>query len=58
MHDDNPLWYDHAEPDEEPGSFLKALAATFVGLVATASLVRRIYDLPDRLWLALVGTTR
>ncbi|URD37883.1 hypothetical protein M6G65_05010 [Methylobacterium tardum] len=29
MHDDNPLWYDYAEPDEPHGKLLLALAGLF-----------------------------
>jgi hypothetical protein len=50
MHDDHPLWYDHAEPDEAPSRTLLALAGLFgAALHATASAVR-LYWAPERLW--------
>ena len=51
MNDDNPLWYDHVEPGEEPGPVLKALAATYTGAVSLACWV-------DRMWRALVAPDR
>ena len=50
MHDDNPLWYDYAEPDEAPSAVLLVLAVV-VGLpLAAAAATIWVYWLPDRLW--------
>lgn len=57
-HDDNPLWYDHVEPGEEPGPILSALAATVLALAVAAAAVKQVYLLPDRLWLAAIGEKR
>ncbi len=46
MQDRDPLWYDHAEPEVEPGLLLKAVALLFVGAVD-------LYGLPYRLCQAL-----
>jgi len=58
MNDDNPLWYDHVEPGEEPGPVLSALAATFTGLTVAITAVRQVYLLPDRLWVMAFGKRR
>lgn len=54
MNDDNPLWYDHAEPDEAPGPILLSLAAAFPAMAGAGALVRWIVWLPDRAWVASV----
>ncbi len=58
MHDDNPLWYDHVEPGEDPGPVLSALAAAFAGLAMATAALRQIYLLPDRLWITAFGKGR
>ncbi|SFK33173.1 hypothetical protein [Methylorubrum salsuginis] len=42
MQDRDPLWYDRAEPDEEPGLLLTSAAILFVGAL-------KLYGMPYRL---------
>jgi hypothetical protein len=51
MQDDNPLWYDYADPDEPPSRTLLAVAALFGATVSAVKGGIWTYWLPDRIWL-------
>ncbi|WP_267428300.1 hypothetical protein [Methylobacterium sp. GC_Met_2] len=57
MHDDNPLWYDYAEPDEADSAVMLALAVLVGLLLAAATATVWVYWLPDRLYHWLVDET-
>lgn len=48
MQDRDPLWYDRAEPEEEPGLLLTTMAFLFAGALD-------LYGLPDRLCQSLAA---
>ncbi|KQQ26419.1 hypothetical protein ASF53_21030 [Methylobacterium sp. Leaf123] len=48
MQNRDPLWYDRAEPEEEPGLLLTTVAILFVGALD-------LYSLPYRLCQAFTG---
>ena len=50
MKDDNPLWYDYAEPDEAPGRTLLIVAALFGATVSVVKGAIWTYGLPGRIW--------
>ncbi|WP_455961479.1 hypothetical protein [Methylorubrum aminovorans] len=50
MDENDPLWYDYAEPDEPPDPWLHALAGVFWVLVSIISIAKHVYRLPDRVW--------
>ncbi|MCJ2065473.1 hypothetical protein MKK63_22565 [Methylobacterium sp. J-088] len=54
MQDDNPLWYDYAEPDPAPGRTLLVLAGLVSASMTTTMAVIRMYWMPDRLWQKIV----
>jgi hypothetical protein len=53
--DDNPLWYDYAEPEEPPGRALLALAGLFSVAARVVSPCARLCRLAHDLWC---GRTR
>lgn len=44
MEESDPLWYDRAEPEEEPGFVLVAIAFFLVGISDICSFTRKIYN--------------
>ena len=54
MQDDNPLWYDYAEPDEAPSRSFLALAFLFGAAVSSVRGASRVYGLPDLIWCGAV----
>ena len=51
LRDEDPLWYDHAEPEEVAGPFLVTCAFVFV-------VLGQIWSMPDRLWTVIVRPGR
>ncbi|GLS68103.1 hypothetical protein [Methylobacterium tardum] len=54
MHDDNPLWYDYAEPDEPPGKLLLALAGLFSVTASAVTAPARFRRVVQELWCGRV----
>ncbi|TXM93083.1 hypothetical protein FV227_27260 [Methylobacterium sp. WL119] len=50
MDENDPLWYDRAEPDEPPGLWLHALAGVFWVLASSINVAKSVYRMPDRVW--------
>ncbi|TXM64612.1 hypothetical protein FV226_26260 [Methylobacterium sp. WL12] len=50
MDENDPLWYDYAEPDEAPGLWLHALAGVFWVLASLIAVAKHVYGVPDRVW--------
>jgi hypothetical protein len=50
LDENDPLWYDRAEPDEPPGLWLHASAGVFWVLASSLTVVRFVYRMPDRVW--------
>ena len=50
LDENDPLWYDHAEPDEAPGLWLHALAVVFWVLASCINVATFVYRMPDRVW--------
>ena len=50
MQDDNPLWYDYAEPDEAPSRTLLVIAGFVSVSVNIVAAAIRICRMPKRLW--------
>ncbi len=50
MQDDNPLWYDYAEPDEAPGRTLLIVAALFGATESAVIAGIWTYGLLSRIW--------
>ena len=44
MEESDPLWYDRAEPEGEPGFFLAAFAFLLVGIWDICNFKRNIYN--------------
>ncbi len=54
MGDDNPLWYDYAEPAEPPGRVLLVAAGLFSVTARVGSACARLCRLAHDLWCARV----
>ena len=50
LDENDPLWYDHAEPDEPTGLWLHAFAGVFWVLASSIAVTKYVYRMPDRIW--------
>lgn len=55
MDENDPLWYDYAEPDEAPGLWLHALAGVFWVAASSIAMAWDVYRAPDRVWQRSTG---
>ena len=53
MQDDNPLWYDYAEPDVAPSRTMLVLAGLLSISSSTVVTIVQLYKMPGWLWQKL-----